>query len=1145
MEQNEIIRETQIHESAAKALTERGSYEEAFELILNILEKYPQSPIYGLGFRIAREMSAIGIADQLIQVLSDRKVLNWAIIAEQAATTAALGDRAEARRLLDVASKMPNSTARKLQPFRDRIEVYDDKILEVDENEIEKSKLYSSSLLKLKGGDLEAGAGEFLTFLSKTSQIKPRMINEFVRNFPEDADQGQILEISGFIADLNQTMADLFLSTFIEKLRKSSKIEKALNISREIVQQDSSHPDLGLMYCSILIEQGLIDEALSAMRNLERVIGLKNFSDSQINQIFRDFKKSLKTSEYASFISEFDSLSIDDDEFVYYETERQNSFESPNDGMFKVPNDNSQNWDDLLENFLTKAIPTDIATDTSWVKGFLNELERIIETPTSRENFIERLFRELGKRDRNHYVPILESAILTTNIDLTTDHYATIMHGWAIKGNVRKVEEAFSKILAKKMLLDGSHISALVIAYSRAGFPEKAESYLPWLDKIGIRSTCKFHYGPIIESYRYKSDPRSIERLIREMENRGCLPDTYVMNAYFTTLTNTNELSRVIEYFQRFKKMNVPLDNYVYTPYLLALARLKRADLLTDALEEMNSLKLEVNSRHLTQAVICYSGVGSEDQVRKIWELSITNPENIDSQLFLSFLKAAKKNNWKDLHSLVTESAKSQINRLDHSLIKAMLSNTLEENNVQALIEIIGAQIDCGSTPNDAHEDYLIKAIGCGSDNSILEFVSSRLEFDKRFLDRINTFSAYCEEIEKGNFESIVKCTEQILIRDDFRIFHLHAMLGMLSKTSFWFPMSMILKKLEIGGTLKSSEMSELLNVASRTGDPLIVENLFRSFREKNNWDLKTITFFHNLVMRSYLMAGKPEDVVRLHDEMIEAGLPLDSYSLSYLNFAYDLNGRFKEGEVPNGDNPDNIEWLNLSTVLDDVVHELSQWIGGLGSLVPATITLTNREPKIDQSIKANLLKMTGMVKNLADRIDEYSAITKTDSSKLSCDLLSSIDWVVERKSPDAHRHLVRIHVNNDRRNENVAVKISPFMFRIALRALVGNAIEALSVKDDDGPRDLWITTTQNHENDIDYANIFVRDNGFGIPSGLLPEIFEKGFTTKRERGLGLGLSLVRTVILSAGGLISVTSNDGRGAEFWIKLPIERSELDG
>jgi signal transduction histidine kinase len=67
-----------------------------------------------------------------------------------------------------------------------------------------------------------------------------------------------------------------------------------------------------------------------------------------------------------------------------------------------------------------------------------------------------------------------------------------------------------------------------------------------------------------------------------------------------------------------------------------------------------------------------------------------------------------------------------------------------------------------------------------------------------------------------------------------------------------------------------------------------------------------------------------------------------------------------------------------------------------------------------------------------------------------------------------------------------------------------------------------------------------VRDTGTGIPADELPRIFDRlfrGDTSRAERGLGLGLSLVKAVVEAHGGTVNVESEPGRGSEFTVRLP--------
>jgi signal transduction histidine kinase len=70
---------------------------------------------------------------------------------------------------------------------------------------------------------------------------------------------------------------------------------------------------------------------------------------------------------------------------------------------------------------------------------------------------------------------------------------------------------------------------------------------------------------------------------------------------------------------------------------------------------------------------------------------------------------------------------------------------------------------------------------------------------------------------------------------------------------------------------------------------------------------------------------------------------------------------------------------------------------------------------------------------------------------------------------------------------------------------------------------------------------VYVRDNGIGIPPEEQPRIWERlyrGDKSRGQRGLGLGLSLVKAVVEAHGGQVTVRSVSGSGSEFTVRLPI-------
>jgi signal transduction histidine kinase len=97
---------------------------------------------------------------------------------------------------------------------------------------------------------------------------------------------------------------------------------------------------------------------------------------------------------------------------------------------------------------------------------------------------------------------------------------------------------------------------------------------------------------------------------------------------------------------------------------------------------------------------------------------------------------------------------------------------------------------------------------------------------------------------------------------------------------------------------------------------------------------------------------------------------------------------------------------------------------------------------------------------------------------------------------------------------------------------LVANAADSMSGMPK-GKRTITVSTAR----DGDSASLSVSDAGPGIPVAMLKEIFEPFFTTK-EQGMGMGLSIARTIVEAHGGELSAENDAGRGATFRVRLPL-------
>ena len=103
---------------------------------------------------------------------------------------------------------------------------------------------------------------------------------------------------------------------------------------------------------------------------------------------------------------------------------------------------------------------------------------------------------------------------------------------------------------------------------------------------------------------------------------------------------------------------------------------------------------------------------------------------------------------------------------------------------------------------------------------------------------------------------------------------------------------------------------------------------------------------------------------------------------------------------------------------------------------------------------------------------------------------------------------------------------------------LVVNGIDAM--KDTPSENRIISIRTSRVEN---FAELSVSDRGPGIPEDKLKEVFEPFFTSKAE-GMGMGLSIARTIIEAHNGLIWAKNRDHGGASFRIRLPLSMEAIE-
>jgi PAS domain S-box-containing protein len=226
---------------------------------------------------------------------------------------------------------------------------------------------------------------------------------------------------------------------------------------------------------------------------------------------------------------------------------------------------------------------------------------------------------------------------------------------------------------------------------------------------------------------------------------------------------------------------------------------------------------------------------------------------------------------------------------------------------------------------------------------------------------------------------------------------------------------------------------------------------------------------------------------------------------------------------------------MSLGTLTASIAHEVNQPLAGIVTNANTCLRMLAGDPPNVDGARETALRTIRDGNRAADVITRLRGLfAKNDFPADTVDLNEATEEVLALSRSELHRSRVVLRTN--------LAEDLPFVTgdRVQLQQVVLNlllnACDAM-VGVEDRPRHLVVRTERAED---DQVRLTVQDSGVGVDPENVGKLFEAFYTTK-SRGMGIGLSVSRSIIESHHGRLWATLHEGPGASFSFSLPRQGS----
>jgi len=221
-----------------------------------------------------------------------------------------------------------------------------------------------------------------------------------------------------------------------------------------------------------------------------------------------------------------------------------------------------------------------------------------------------------------------------------------------------------------------------------------------------------------------------------------------------------------------------------------------------------------------------------------------------------------------------------------------------------------------------------------------------------------------------------------------------------------------------------------------------------------------------------------------------------------------------------------------LGEMATSIAHEVNQPLAGVVTNAETALRWLGGEPPNVQEAKDSLALIVrdgNRAGEVIRRIREF--LKKEHQETVVLDINECIQGAITLARPELIER--KIALDTEISSDAPLVRGDPIQLQQVILNLMMNGAEAMASRE--GPKELLVTSQKSAEGG---ALVAVRDHGVGVGPQDVHRMFDAFFTTKPS-GIGMGLSISRSIIEAHGGRIWAEANDGTGLTVQFSLPAE------